>query len=85
MSRLASVLGAVVFSLALVPAAHAQLVGLAHVWTVPGIMNTAAGIGTVFACTNASTSTQTIGIDLYGPAGTYQDGTPFRSRRIRLC
>jgi hypothetical protein len=49
-------------------AAHAQLAGLLHVHSVPGVMETGA-IGTMIACTNGGTSTATIGVEVYGSTG----------------
>ena len=47
--------------------AGADIPGLDHVWTVPGAMQTPAGIGTFVACTNAGTSSNTIGVEMLGP------------------
>ena len=64
-------LAALALVLALGSTAHAQLVGLQHVWTVPGLMNTASGLGTFIACTNGGTITATIGVDVYDPVGSF--------------
>src|SRR5262245_25036052 len=56
-------------------AANAQIAGLVHVWSVPGAMETAGGIGTFVACTNGSTMSNTIGVQMFGPVGT-SVGTP---------
>jgi hypothetical protein len=50
--------------------AHAEIVGLNHVWTVPGAMQTGGGISTFIACTNGNTGSVTVGVEMYGPAGT---------------
>jgi len=39
-----------------------------HLWTVSGVVNN--GLVTVFPCTNASDSTVTVGVEVFGPAGT---------------
>jgi hypothetical protein len=55
-------------------AAHAQLAGLTHVHSVPGVLNNGAGVATIIACTNGGTSTATIGVEVYGSTGTYVSG-----------
>jgi len=55
-------------------AAHAQLAGLLHVHSVPGVINTGLGVATMIACTNGGTSTATIGVEVYGSTGTYVSG-----------
>ena len=59
---------------ALVPAAQAQLVGLKHLWTVPAVLNTGAGLKTVVGCTNGNATNQTVGVNIYGPANSYEGG-----------
>lgn len=54
--------------------AHAQLAGLNHILTVPGAMNTGNGIGTYVSCTNGNTSQVTVGVEFYGPSGSYLGG-----------
>jgi len=61
---------AVLVSLLGVNAAQGQLVGLNHLWTVAGAMNT-TNLGTFIACTNSTTANETVGVDFYGPDGTY--------------
>ena len=39
-----------------------------HAWTVPGVINS-NGLGTFFACTNALSSSATIGVEVFGAAG----------------
>jgi hypothetical protein len=62
---MARIFAALVLALALGSTAHAQLFGLRHVWTVPGVMNTAYGLSTFIACTNSTTSNQIIGAEFY--------------------
>jgi hypothetical protein len=64
-------LGLIVGLLFVATEARAQLTGLDHVWTVPGLMNTSGGLATVIACTNAGTSSNTIGVEVYGSTGTF--------------
>ena len=64
-------LAALTFSLAVGSTAHAQLSGLTHVLTVPGVMNNIAGPATLIPCTNGGSSSGTIGVDLYDQTGTY--------------
>jgi hypothetical protein len=52
--------------------AQGQLVGLNELWTVAGVRNDPAG--TVITCTNRNASSQTIGVDIYGPGGAYVNG-----------
>lgn len=71
MSRLSRILlAAVLSSFTLVPQAQAQLVGLNHVWTVPGLIETSS-LSTVVSCTNSTTGSVTIGVEVYGPTGGY--------------
>jgi hypothetical protein len=50
---------------------QAQLTGLDHVWTVAGVMSTAAGTATFIPCTNANSTSATVGVEVYGPSGTF--------------
>jgi hypothetical protein len=54
-------------------AAQGQLVGLNHVWTVGGAQSTAGGFDTFITCTNANTSSETIGVEMYDAAGNFVD------------
>jgi hypothetical protein len=74
MFRFATALGAVMLSLAVASTSHAQLVGLKHLWSISGVQNTAGSVGTIISCTNGGTANQTIGVDVYGPAGAYVNG-----------
>ncbi len=56
------------------PMSTAQLIGLTHLWTVPGVMNTASGLRTVITCTNTTPSSKLIGVDIYDSNGLYVDG-----------
>jgi hypothetical protein len=69
----AAILG-VIGLVCVVTAAQGQLDGRLpapfshHLWTVPGVINN--GLTTVFLCTNASSSTITVGVEVFGDAGT---------------
>jgi len=63
-----------VLSVAFGAGAQGQLVGLKHLSTVPGLMNSSSGLATFSACSNGGTATQTIGVDVYGPGGAYVSG-----------
>lgn len=69
MCRLTRSLLVVALWLAVIPAAQAQTVGLKPLWTVPGVTNDVAG--TVINCTNGSTASQSIAVDVYGAAGAF--------------
>ena len=73
MKSVASALGLVAV-LGFGATSHAQWVGLSHVWTVPGVRNTAGGLATYIGCTNGRSSITTIGVDIYGPTGSYVAG-----------
>jgi hypothetical protein len=49
--------------------ARAQILGLTHVWTVPGAMQTGGCVGTFVMCTNGSTAATTVGVEMFGPVG----------------
>ena len=78
---LVSLLFALLVLLFLVPAAHAgiadspapNLTGASRnttkvIYSVTGVYNN-AGLGTYFSCTNVSTSTITLGVEVFGPVG----------------
>jgi hypothetical protein len=77
MTRHANVLSTATLLLGLLfaGAAHAQPATLKHVWTVPGVLETDKLASFIF-CTNASTSTQTVRVEVYGPTGALISGFP---------
>jgi hypothetical protein len=66
----ATILG-VISLMCVATAAQGQLTGLDHIWTVSGIMQTAAGLQAFIPCTNTGTATATIGVEVYGPSGAF--------------
>ena len=40
-----------------------------HLYSVPGVIGGAGGLGTYFACTSTDTAAMQVGVELFGPAG----------------
>ena len=57
-------------------AADAQVTGLAHVFSVPGVMQTGNGLATFVACTNGGTASATIGAEARDASGAVVGSQP---------
>lgn len=68
-ARRSLIAAAALLAVVLTAPARAQLLGLNHVWTIPGVINGSGSLGTFIACTNANSASATIGVDVYGSAG----------------
>jgi hypothetical protein len=65
-------LGLVIGLMCVATTAQGQLVGLNELWNVPGVIHDT--FGTVVECTNRTTATATIGVDIHGANGSYVCG-----------
>lgn len=70
--RLGFVVGVGALAAVLAGPAQGQLVGLKHLWTVPGAKHNSV-IETFITCTNANSSNETIGVELYDAVGAFVD------------
>src|SRR5436853_3070429 len=74
MTRIALVLAALIASFGLPRSSAAQLLGLNHVWTVSGVMDTSSDLVTVVSCTYTGQVGGTIGVEVYDQSGGYVAG-----------
>jgi len=74
MSRTAFILAAAVTFVVSARPARAQPIGLNHVWTVAGVMDSASNLVTVFSCTYTGQFAATVGVEIYNENGGYIAG-----------
>jgi hypothetical protein len=68
------ILAAVLYSVFLTRPSEAQLIGLNHVWTVAGVMDSTSNLVSVFSCTYTGQFTATVGVEIYNENGGYVAG-----------